>query len=95
MENHVRIGGLGSAVAEMMADNGVGKRLVRIGIDDTYRSGASLPYLMRKHEIRCTGIGYEGRRTDWRNAQYRRGGSCEHSDRGRSSKVMTEQLEAL
>ena len=35
MENHVRIGGLGSAVAEMMADNGV-KRLVRIGIDDTY-----------------------------------------------------------
>ena len=51
MENHVRIGGLGSAVAEMMTDNGVGKRLVRIGIDDTYCSGASLPYLMRKHEI--------------------------------------------
>lgn len=51
MENHVRIGGLGGAVAEMMADNGVGKKLVRIGIDDTYCSGASLPYLMRKHEI--------------------------------------------
>ncbi|WP_136442643.1 transketolase family protein [Pacificoceanicola onchidii] len=51
MENHVRIGGLGGAVAEMMTDHGVGKRLVRIGIDDTYCSGATLAYLMRKHEI--------------------------------------------
>ena len=30
---------------------GVGKKLVRMGIDDTYGSGATLPYLMRKHEI--------------------------------------------
>jgi len=51
MENHVRTGGLGSAVAEMMADHGVGKRLVRMGIDDTYCSGASLGYLMHKHQI--------------------------------------------
>lgn len=51
MENHVRIGGLGSAVAEVMAENGVAKRLVRMGIDDTYCSGATLPYLMRHHEI--------------------------------------------
>ena len=51
MENHVRIGGLGGAVSELMAENGVGKRLVRIGIDDTYCSGATLSYLMRKHEI--------------------------------------------
>ena len=51
MENHVRTGGLGSAVAEMMTDHGVGKKLVRIGIQDTYCSGASLSFLMRKHEI--------------------------------------------
>ena len=51
MENHVRIGGLGSATAEMMADHGVGKKLTRIGINDTYCSGATLSYLMRKHEI--------------------------------------------
>ena len=51
MENHVRTGGLGSAVAEMMADHGVGKRLVRMGIDDTYCSSASLGYLMHKHQI--------------------------------------------
>ena len=51
MENHVRIGGLGGATAEMMSNHGCGKRLIRIGIDDTYCSGASLPYLMRKHGI--------------------------------------------
>ncbi|MEM9441624.1 MAG: transketolase C-terminal domain-containing protein [Pseudomonadota bacterium] len=51
MENHVRTGGLGSATAERMAEHGIGKKLVRIGIDDTYCSGATLGYLMRKHEI--------------------------------------------
>ena len=51
MENHVRIGGLGSATAELMAELGVGKKLVRMGIDDTYASGASLNYLMRQHRI--------------------------------------------
>ena len=51
MENHVRIGGLGTATAEMMAEAGIGKKLIRIGIDDTYCSGATLQYLMRRHEI--------------------------------------------
>lgn len=51
MENHVRIGGLGGAVAEMMAEHGVGRKLMRIGIDDTYCSGATRSYLMRKHHI--------------------------------------------
>ena len=51
MENHVRTGGLGSAVAELMAGHGIGKKLVRIGIDDTYCAGATLGYLMRRHEI--------------------------------------------
>ena len=47
MENHTIIGGLGSEVAEVMAENGVGKKLVRIGLQDTYAHGASRPYLMR------------------------------------------------
>src|SRR5690606_12115542 len=41
MENHSIIGGLGSAVAELMAEHGVGKKLVRIGLKDTYAHGAS------------------------------------------------------
>lgn len=51
LENHSVIGGLGSAVAEVMAENGIGKRLVRLGIQDTYCQGASFGYLTRKHGI--------------------------------------------
>lgn len=48
MENHTIIGGLGSAVAEVMAEHGVGRRLVRMGLKDTFAHGASKPYLMRE-----------------------------------------------
>ena len=51
LENHNVIGGLGSAVAEVMAEHGVGRRLTRMGIGDTYCQGASFPYLMRKHGL--------------------------------------------
>ncbi|RLD04510.1 MAG: transketolase [Chloroflexi bacterium] len=51
MENHTIIGGLGSEVAEVMAENGVGKKLSRIGLQDTYAHGASRPYLMRTHGL--------------------------------------------
>ena len=36
LENHTIIGGLGSAVAEMMAEAGLGKKLLRLGLKDTY-----------------------------------------------------------
>jgi len=51
MENHTIIGGLGSAVAETMAENGVGKKLVRIGLRDVFAHGASRPYLMREYGL--------------------------------------------
>lgn len=47
LENHVTEGGIGSLVAETMADAGVGKRLIRLGLKDTYAHGGSKPYLMR------------------------------------------------
>jgi transketolase len=47
MENHVTEGGIGSLVAESIADAGVGKRLLRLGLRDTYAHGGSRPYLMR------------------------------------------------
>jgi transketolase len=46
MENHLTTGGLGSAVAELMAEQGAGVPLRRIGIPDTYAHGASQKYLM-------------------------------------------------
>ncbi len=51
MENHTVSGGLGTAVAEMMAENGVGKPLRRIGIPDTFLHGASRPYLMKEYGL--------------------------------------------
>lgn len=50
MENHYEIGGLGSAVAEVMTDHGIGKRLIRIGVPG-YTHGASKMYLMKKYQI--------------------------------------------
>jgi transketolase len=51
LENHTIVGGLGSAVAEVMAEIGCGTRLVRLGLKDTYAHGASRPYLMREYGL--------------------------------------------
>lgn len=51
MENHTVIGGLGSCVAECMAEEGIGKKLHRIGIEDSFLHGASRPYLMKEYGI--------------------------------------------
>jgi transketolase len=49
MENHTIIGGLGSIIAEQMAEAGMDKKLVRIGLRDIYAHGASKNYLLRKY----------------------------------------------
>ncbi len=46
-ENHQIIGGLGSAVAEVLAESGVGK-LKRIGIQDEFGEVGDEPYLMNR-----------------------------------------------
>ena len=56
MENHTIVSGLGSAIAEMMAESGIGHPLVRIGLQDTYAHGASRPYLMKKYGLDATAL---------------------------------------
>lgn len=51
MENHLRNGGLGSAVAEVLAENGSGVPLTRLGLDDTYAHGASQKYLLAEYGL--------------------------------------------
>ena len=51
IENHVTIGGLGSAVADVIAEHGIGTKLVKVGIQDTYTHGASKMYLMKKYGL--------------------------------------------
>jgi len=55
-ENHTIIGGLGSAVAELMAENGIGRKLVRLGLQDTYAHGASEAYLVREYGLGAQAI---------------------------------------
>jgi transketolase len=51
LENHSVIGGLGSIVAECMAEAGVGKPLRRLGLRDTFAHGAGRRYLMREYGL--------------------------------------------
>lgn len=51
MENHLITGGLGSAVAEVMAENGIGVPLRRIGLRDTYAHGASQSHLLAEYHL--------------------------------------------
>jgi transketolase len=51
MENHTVIGGLGSIIAEQMAGAGIAKKLVRIGLQDTFSHGASKQYLLKEHKM--------------------------------------------
>ncbi|MEQ8153713.1 MAG: transketolase C-terminal domain-containing protein [Clostridiaceae bacterium] len=51
MENHSIIGGLGTIIAEKMAEQGIGKKLTRIGIKDTFVHGASKQYLMKEYGL--------------------------------------------
>jgi len=50
-ENHTVIGGLGSCVAEVMAENRIGTGLVRVGINDVYTHGASKMFLVKKYGL--------------------------------------------
>lgn len=51
MENHSIIGGLGTCVAEVMAEVGANKPLRKIGLQDTYAHGASREYLVKKYGL--------------------------------------------
>lgn len=47
LEDGVRQGGLGSAVVEWLADNGISKRVVRLGLPDEFVEHGSVPQLQK------------------------------------------------
>ena len=56
-ENHTIVGGLGSAVAEALAEAGVGRPLRRVGLRDTFAEGsATAPYLFDKYGLSTQAI---------------------------------------
>ncbi|MBR0840996.1 transketolase [Bradyrhizobium liaoningense] len=50
-ENHSIIGGLGSAVAELLLEEGVNVAFRRVGIGDTFAEGGSTGYLFEKYGL--------------------------------------------
>jgi transketolase len=50
MENHSVVGGIGSLVSEVLAEHGIGKKLLRLGVRG-YAHGASRPYLLEEFGI--------------------------------------------
>ena len=56
-ENHTVIGGLGSAVAETLAEAGLGRPLSRVGLRDTFAEGAAGgPYLFDKYGLSANAL---------------------------------------
>ncbi len=51
MENHSVIGGLGTIVGEKMAELGIGKKLYKLGLNDTFAHGATRNYLMKEYGL--------------------------------------------
>jgi transketolase len=51
IENHLVSGGLGTAVAEAIAEAGIACPLRRLGLLDTYAAGGSFPYLLERFEM--------------------------------------------
>lgn len=50
-ENHSVIGGLGSAVADLMATHGIGVPLRKLGLNDTFLHGASRAWLQKEYGL--------------------------------------------
>lgn len=55
-ENHSIVGGLGSAVAEVIAESGMALRFARLGVADVFAEGASAPYLFDRYGLSAAAI---------------------------------------
>ena len=51
LENHSIIGGLGSAVAEMLLEHGIRAGFRRVGVRDCFAEGGSTPYLFETYGL--------------------------------------------
>ncbi len=49
VENHTVIGGLGTIISEKIAEFKINKRIIKLGLQDTFAHGASKSYLMKEY----------------------------------------------
>ena len=62
IEEHSIIGGLGSAVAEVMAEGGCGARLIRLGTRDVFGDSGTADELLEKHGLTAPCVAERTRR---------------------------------
>lgn len=55
-ENHSIIGGLGSAVAELLMEEGVARPFARIGVEDVFAEGGTTPYLFERYGLSADAV---------------------------------------
>ncbi|PZO76176.1 MAG: transketolase [Mesorhizobium amorphae] len=55
-ENHSVIGGLGSAVAELLLESGVQAGFRRVGVRDTFAEGGSTPFLRARYGLTAEAV---------------------------------------
>ena len=51
MENHLVNGGIGSIMADIIAENAINKKLLKLGINDTFAHGGSKSYLLKYYGL--------------------------------------------
>lgn len=68
-ENHSIVGGLGSAVAEVIAEEGLSVGMVRIGIADRFAEGGTTRFLLKKYGLTTDDIVEGYRRAVAKRAQ--------------------------
>lgn len=56
VEEHSRIGGLGSAISEVLSENGYAGRLIRLGTQDTYKKAGTYEYMLEQHGLTVANI---------------------------------------
>lgn len=50
-ENHTVVGGLGSAIAEVIASNNIARPFFRVGVEDCFAEGGSRDFLFQKYGL--------------------------------------------
>ena len=56
LEEHNIIGGLGTAISEVLATNSINSKLIKLGINDAYDKGGEYDYLKEKHGLTAKSI---------------------------------------
>lgn len=56
IEEHARIGGLGTAISEVLTDEGYDGRFIRLGTKDSYKKAGSYEYMLEQHGLTVSNL---------------------------------------